>query len=79
MPEYIGNVRSIIRMESVYTGWGLVRRKKFGCVEPFPADCVYQNLIRIDGMTNRLSWRNDRADPLSSGHADLTIQVQEPA
>ena len=40
-----------------------------------PTVCT-ENLIRVDGATNRLSWRNDRAALFRSGRPGLAIQVE---
>jgi len=41
--------------------------------------CVPKTLSALIRRRNRLSWGNDRADLLCSGHPGLAIQVEEPA
>ena len=47
--------------------------------EPIRRPVCAENSIRVDGATVRLSWRNDRADLVCSGHPGIAVQVEEPA
>ena len=41
--------------------------------------CVPKTVSALMARRNRLSWRNDRADLVCSGHPGFAVQVEEPA